>query len=256
MNNKPDTRQSRFTTLSLLEQYELDDLNQAENQTLVGEESFKGPVTERSLRDKRWLLMGMGTLCLYLAICVYLINLGSVHRLSHPTDFRSELCGTNHLSGHPYVYFLQPLVDVEVRMCVRECPRETGPRICLYDRSMKETIYCYDQLKTSLLDKVCMPVEPLNKQAIIRHQMATPVSRQAISVVYGSRWWVLVGTLAGIAMAWLVSVLITKWVRVVVWGAMWLGILGWLLMAWVTRGEYHSRVAEECLFSTDLYDCA
>ncbi len=254
MKLKP--QHNRFTTLSLLEKYELDDLNQAENQTLVGEESFKGPVTERSVRDRRWLVTGVVTLVVYLGVCVYLVNLGSVQRLSHPSDFRSELCGTNHLSGHPFLYFLQPLVDPQVRMCVTKCPQETGPRICLYDRSMRDTIYCYDQLKTSLVNKVCMAEEPLNKEAITREVNKESLSRTAMSVVYSSRWWVFLGLLGAISMAWVMTLLINRWVKVVVWGAMWMGILGWVVMAGVARREYQSRVARECLFSLDLYHCA
>lgn len=33
-------------------------------------------------------------------------------------DFRGEICGVNRLKSKPFLYFYQPEIDINVRLCV------------------------------------------------------------------------------------------------------------------------------------------
>jgi len=54
-NNLEDKQPKRtnFTTMSLLEEYNLQDMNDIENQPFVADETFIGPLEERSYTDKK-----------------------------------------------------------------------------------------------------------------------------------------------------------------------------------------------------------
>jgi len=41
-------------------------------------------------------------------------------------DFRAEICGVGKLESRPYLYFISPTVDINVKMCVESCPETAG----------------------------------------------------------------------------------------------------------------------------------
>ncbi len=57
------------------------------------------------------------TLSLYIAY-----SDGRASRLTRGMDFRSEICGLNKLKDYPYLYFFQPVIDINVAQCVKQCP--------------------------------------------------------------------------------------------------------------------------------------
>ena len=88
---------TRFNTLSLIEKYELDDLNHLENQVVAADEEFKGPISSRQLTDIKWLILLVLLVIWFLSSCAYVFNWGSLNRLKYSSDFRAEVCGGNRL---------------------------------------------------------------------------------------------------------------------------------------------------------------
>lgn len=65
----------------------------------------------------------------------YLLIVSDLQKMSHPVDYRAESCGLNHLSQRPYLYYILPNIDLNVKMCVSKCPIDTNRDICLYRRN-------------------------------------------------------------------------------------------------------------------------
>lgn len=75
---------------------------------------------------------------------IVLFSYGNIYRISNGYDFREEICGIEGLINLPYLYYLQPSVDMNVAMCVDQCPTSTGVDICLYDIDhFTMTNFCY-----------------------------------------------------------------------------------------------------------------
>ena len=78
-------------------------------------------------------------------------------------DFRSVLCGVDNFADKPYLYFINPVIDVNIGMCVSHCPKTTGDTICLYKKDgVTPTSFCYVQMQTTYGGKYCYPIEPIN----------------------------------------------------------------------------------------------
>lgn len=54
------------------------------------------------------------------------------HKLGMGFDFRGLICGEAPLQNKPYLYKILPQTDLNLQICVSECPKLTGPQICLY----------------------------------------------------------------------------------------------------------------------------
>ena len=56
------------------------------------------------------------------SVCCLVYKDGRVQRLTRPMDFRAEICGLDRLKGLDYIYYVQPVIDVNVKQCVSSCP--------------------------------------------------------------------------------------------------------------------------------------
>jgi hypothetical protein len=96
--------------------------------------------------------------------------------LTQPMDFRAKLCGTQKLTHRPYLYYLTPSIDLNVAMCVSECPPTTGSPIKIYeDDGTTETSFTYTRLQCDRIGKYCFPVEPTPRKLIETH-LTAPVT--------------------------------------------------------------------------------
>lgn len=92
---------------------------------------------------------------------------GDLNRLTTGYDFRSVLCGYDNFSDKPYLYFINPVVDLNLRICIKHCPKSTGDTICLYKPDgVTPTSFCYIQMQTTYNGKYCYPVEPVNHKIV------------------------------------------------------------------------------------------
>ena len=95
------------------------------------------------------------------------ITNGDLDRLTNGYDFRSVLCGVDQFADKPYLYFINPVMDINVAICVQHCPTTTGDNICLYKRDgITPTSFCYVQMQTTYNGKYCYPVEPINHRLV------------------------------------------------------------------------------------------
>lgn len=93
--------------------------------------------------------------------------LGWPTQLTKPLDFRAQLCGMDELKDRPYLYFLTPSIDLNVAMCVEECPTTTGKPISLYEADgQKLTPFHYTKIQCDRIGKFCFPVEPTPRKKV------------------------------------------------------------------------------------------
>lgn len=103
-----------------------------------------------------------------------------------PRDIRGQLCGEGYRMDTPYYYFLAPTVDLNVGICVKECPSSTGKPICIYEgTSSLPTTFCYTQIACDSIGRFCYPQEP-EPRAKVDTYLSGPenVMRRIISDVY------------------------------------------------------------------------
>lgn len=115
-------------------------------------EGFNGPksifklniIEQREMTDRLCLFFLIVFLGGSLLHGIVLFSLGNLDRISNGYDFREEICGINGLVNQPYLYYLEPSVDLNIAICVSECPTSTGLDICLYDIDhFTVTNFCY-----------------------------------------------------------------------------------------------------------------
>lgn len=131
-------------------------------------DGFEGPVRKRRFTD--WLCL-FPFLLLTLGFMThfgYLFLIGTPYKLFNH-DFRARECGFNELASKPFLYYLQPSIDMNVKMCVEFCPNYTGAPICLYEpNGINATVFCYTQMTTEAVGSTCYPVEPFTRKRFIK----------------------------------------------------------------------------------------
>ncbi|KAL4472584.1 hypothetical protein ABPG74_018533 [Tetrahymena malaccensis] len=160
-------RMQQFTNadqLSILEKYEAQD---QEDEFFKPITKFKGPTSDRVLTNKYCIYLWIVLNGFFIFASIYVLSDGRPARLGNGYDFRTELCGNGKYVKQPYLYYLNPVQDIRVAMCVSSCPTTSGPLICLYDTSGKTydsiyTKFCYTQMQSSIRSKYCVPNEPIN----------------------------------------------------------------------------------------------
>jgi len=135
---------SKADQLSRLEKYEEADKKNEHNKEFKGDPNFRGPIIKKLKSNLpliiSFLIVNVG----FFFYVVFAYKDGAPDRLQKGMDFRSEVCGTDDLESKPYLYFANPVIDINVKFCVEKCPPSSGPLICLYDVDPdRETPFCY-----------------------------------------------------------------------------------------------------------------
>ncbi len=96
-----------------------------------------------------------------LAALQYVFREGDFERLLHGHDFRAELCGVGDLSGEEYVYWPEPAVSTDLRICLQGCPANVAfEGLCVYDVDhVTETDVCYTTYPSKPFAKMCLPAD-------------------------------------------------------------------------------------------------
>ena len=89
-------------------------------------------------------------------------------RLSNGYDFRREFCGQGSRSDLKYTYFIDPIKDIQIAICVEQCPNTTGSPIFLYEKveiNKTKVIqqlpqFSYSTLRSKKYAKYCYPFQP------------------------------------------------------------------------------------------------
>ena len=77
------------------------------------------------------------------------------------------MCGVDKLKNRPYLYYLTPSIDLNVAMCVEECPPTTGSPISIYETDgVTLTAFNYTRLQCDRIGKYCYPAEPSPRKTI------------------------------------------------------------------------------------------
>ena len=132
-------------------------------------DGFEGPVRKREYTDWLCLIPLLLLILGFMAHFGYLFLIGVPYKLFNH-DFRARECGSNELASKPFLYYLQPSIDMNVKMCVEFCPNFTGAPICLYEpNGLNMTVFCYTQMTTEAVGSTCYPVEPFTRKRFIKN---------------------------------------------------------------------------------------
>ena len=184
---------------------------------------------------------------------------GDTRRLSSGVDFRAEICGSEALIDKPYQYFLTPTKDLNVALCVHQCPNTTGKQICMYDTDhTTPTIFCYVQMSSDQIGRVCLPQEPVTRAFV---DQALSDTQNQVKRVFSDLWlsWELIiislMLIGGVAY-WLSYLLsIEEMILYEVWIAIWGTIVSLCILALIFMREKDRVIKQRCLFGVDKHDC-
>lgn len=122
------------------------------------------------ITDKYWIPLFIFLNLGLIVTAYFAIADGDLSRLINGMDFRGVICGVGSYSDKPFLYFINPVLDINVGICVSSCPKSTGNSICLYEKDgFTKTGFCYTQMQTSYSGRYCLPLEPINKEIVDNH---------------------------------------------------------------------------------------
>ena len=78
------------------------------NSTIIGDENFEGPVSNRHCTDFFFLIVFVTANIVLVSAAIFIFMEGDIERVLHGADFRGELCGVDDLSGKEYLYWPAP----------------------------------------------------------------------------------------------------------------------------------------------------
>ena len=160
--------------VSSLNQYAQYDKYHPLNQPFPAIESFKGPKFERKPTDMLGIIFPFifGAAFIFHVVVCHLNGWPTL--LTKPLDFRAKLCGIENLKQRPFLYFLTPSIDLNVAMCVDQCPTTTGNPISMYEKDGSTlTPFNYTKIQCDQIGRFCYPVEP-TPRALVESFLTTP----------------------------------------------------------------------------------
>ena len=112
------------------------------------------------------------TLLLLIHFIIVFLN-ADPNNLAFGLDFRTKPCGNDELKNRSYLYFIKPNIDLNLKMCVFDCPPGTNYDMCLYRpngvNEHKETRFCYTSIQSRRVNKYCVPVEQKTRETVENH---------------------------------------------------------------------------------------
>ena len=243
---------------SFFEKYQIYDSYNPLNTKFNALENFTGPKSKRSATDYLCLFPLLLTTLSLLLFLLLLINTQSLKKLGQK-DFRGKNCGQNQLSHRPYLYYLAPSLDVNVKMCVTNCPNQAGLPICLYKKDgVTDTVFCYTQMDSRLEGTICLPTEPSTKKRFLEKQWEFEIIlKDLIYDFYISYDFIFLSFLLGGFLAWFVISLMRR--KKIIKGVIWVFILNinfqFCLFSFFSYLIYKKIIDLSCLFGIDKYSC-
>jgi hypothetical protein len=183
---------------------------------------------------------------------------GKPDRLYSGLDFRDEPCGFDHLEIRPYLYWPHPNVDLNVRMCVAECPEDTGRKICLYQRDGTSLHiadkFCYTAIQTQQFGRYCVPRESQTKITVDEWIVSWEnVYRRALGDLAMSKDIIFIGFVVAMVLGFLVTIMMSFKLLATVW--IWLSMIITMLCLGVLSGfsywEYLKTIDTRCFEAID-----
>ena len=173
------------------------------NSTIIGDENFEGPVTDRKCTNllllTTFILFNIGLIM----FAIYSVMEGDAQRVLHGSDFRGELCGVDDLSGKEYLYWPDPNGDMDVKLCLAGCPVNTSSKaVCFYDIDHEtSTNVCWDSYPSKPFNRQCLPASEDTREDVdeFLFEDVEEVVRRIGNDVY--RAWDLIGIGCAVAFA-------------------------------------------------------
>lgn len=197
--------------------------------------------------------------CYFWAIFIYSIKNGAPDRLYYPMDFRGELCGQGKYSSKPLVYYIHPLIDTKLKICLGSCPLSTGPDICLPETDGKtNTGFCYAQMQAKEYLEYCLPIEP-NNESVIMEILEAPMFilkrflgdiNRSISVMVSSS---VLSFLTGCLILFLLKYRRSS--QIITFTSVVFAIASFGVSSYVCYLRYEYFIEERCLYQIDDGDC-
>ena len=154
--------------MTRLDRYDEIDKYHLDNRPFKAITGFEGPFIERLCTNCIcWLIPGIVIFGLF-AFVIILAQKSDPRVLLNPMDFRGQMCGIAPFASKPYIYYMAPNIDLNVAICVAECPQGTGAPIYLYHVGGEtDTSFQYTQIDTKRkYGKYCYPTEPSTKKVV------------------------------------------------------------------------------------------
>lgn len=159
--------------LSLIQKLKNEDKNAPENKKFLATENFEGITKKRIRTEFYWIITPIITIAIFLLYFLIVFAQGNPDKLAYGIDFRALPCGLGRLNEKPYLYFLQPNIDLNVKMCVNKCPEGTNYILCLYRpdgiNEHSDDRFCYTSIQSKRRGKYCIPVEVKTKSTVNSH---------------------------------------------------------------------------------------
>ena len=251
-------KEKKSINKSYFQKYEVYDKYNSLNVKFHALENFTGPTSKRKHTDYLCLIPLFLIITSFLFFFVLLIKEQNLKKLGNK-DFRGKNCGKNQLSHRPYLYYLAPSLDVNVKMCVENCPNHAGMPICLYKKDgITKTIFCYTQMDTTLQGKICLPTEPSTKKRFLAKKWEIKIIiKDLIYDFYISYDFIFMSFIICGFLSWLVISLMRR--KKIIKGIIWIFILNinfqFCLFSLFSFFIYKRIINLYCLFGIDKYNC-
>ena len=127
---KRKNKKQKRTVMTRMDRYAQIDKYHPDNRPFKAIQDFEGPTMKRRCTNcVFWILPYLFFAALFFTwFWIYLQSNISV--LTHPMDFRAQMCGIEPFENKTFLYYLTPSIDINVTMCVNSCPNTTGSSIC------------------------------------------------------------------------------------------------------------------------------
>ena len=228
------------------------------NRKFIPFEEFEGPPLKRRCTN---MFIYFLFILFFIALggtILYSYQLGDVDNINY-LDFRGRRCGRVELSHRPYVYYMNPSLDMNLRMCVESCPDSTGLKICLYKKDgVTPTTFCYTQMNTERYGSLCIPSEASTKKKFFERYF--DIRRYLLIMVadlYYSWDYILISFVFMVGICFLTMELFRhkKTIIFIIWFFLLNIIISFIILAFFFRIEYNNQIKLRCLFELDKYNC-
>jgi len=158
-----------------LEYYRRRDRKHPANAPLGGIIDFSGPFQVRTITDWIWIIVFVSIITVAIAFSAFFLGKGDINHLTRGYDYLANTCGEGHFTDRPYVYWVNPLVDINMKLCVSSCYARFGEHICIYDNDGKEisgaddprtATGCEYRVPADLISIYCYPQEPVSRDLV------------------------------------------------------------------------------------------
>jgi hypothetical protein len=252
-------QRTKSTIMTRMDRYAQIDRYHPDNRPFKAIEKFEGPVFKRHCTNWPYWLCPFLLIGGFFAAFIMITLQSDPRILTHPIDFRAQMCGIEPLANKTLLYYMTPSIDLNVTACVSSCPNSTGATIYLYEPDgHNDTVFGYTQIYSTPIGKYCYPSTPSAKK-LIDDNLSSWWNLALFAIGDLSITWdVLIMTYTGVnVIACLLYFFMSSplIIRLNIWGSVGciIGCVG--LFSLFSSFQYSSIIEKKCIRSIDKHDC-